>query len=823
MGILIKFILKSITEKKLRTLLILVAVIISTALFFASTTMPNTVSEIFLDSMTKYVGGSDIVITSGEGSPSPYFKADVITTSNDWDYAVTSVDSMALHRGEEFELTTVKLLGFDFHDIKQFNPYYLEQGSLKPLNNNEVVIGKGFSEHHGLELNDLVELEIFGQEHDFKIVGIAENKGPFMEDGQMIQFLVSPKKIHEVYGLADDYVSSIFIRSNSSDLDSTITDLSIKYDNLSVGHAIPQDDIDYMVSTIKMPFNIVLGLVFFISFFIIYTSFKLMMKERLPITGTFRSIGATKKLTSLVLMGETIVYALVGGTIGIFLGIGILKVISVSLTTGFGTGSEVVAIYSFTNIVLSFMAAFTITLVSGIAPILNSTKFSIKEIILNTMEKPKSKKMYKVVLGVSFIIFAIIVPSLANMYSLLAVTLLAMLFTIIAIVLLVPYATMFLVRIFEKILTGIFGNIGTLACKNIRNNKSIIGSVTLLAIAIALLLSINVVSYSVAQEVALTYDNYGNYASVIRANRLDENALEKTRSLDGVESATGIMTANHISVEGSDKKLIVLKGITPDYIDYWRLRIKPDDLAQLSDGNIIVTAKVSEIYGIEKGDNITFRVNGRKKDFTVVGTFESMSDNGDFSLITIEDFKSLFKAEFYTSIYTKGQDSESIAKKLREEFYHLNPFVTTLELQKRMNLENNAQVFGILSAFSVLAMISGLLGIINNLIISFIERKRSLAMYRSLGMSKLQIRNMILIESFTGGLVGGILGIMGSLVIIRNMPYLTKALAAYIPMHYQVSTFIYFLVAGVLVMVLASVSPALKSSKMNIIQSIKYE
>ncbi len=825
MGIILKFILKSIMEKKLRTLLIITAIVISTALFFASTAMPKTLEELVLMNVGKYMGSSDIIFVAGEGSISPFFEpVDVLGGNSGWDYAVSSVDSMALHRGDGFELTTVKLIGMDYRDMQKFNPYTLISGSLRSLDENEIVIGKGFSEKHNIRLFNTLTLEIFGQEHQFRVVGIAHPTGPFIEDGDMHQFMVSPQKVRSSYGLSDTAVSTIFVKSNEQNLEDTVIRLNNQYENLTVKQAVPKEDIDFMVNSVKMPFYIVLGLVFFVSFFIIYTSFRLIMKERLPITGTFRSIGATKRSTHWLLICETLVYALVGGILGLLLGLGILKLLSYSLTSSWVGQDETKIIFSSTNVILSFLTAIIITLVSGIAPILSSTKFSIKDVILNTMDKPKSKKKYKVILGGVFILFALVVPNLVGKGLLFPVTLAAMLLTITAIVWLVPYLNSFLVILFEKIFQFLFGNIGAVACKNLRNNKSIIGSVTLLAIGIATLLAINVISFSVMTEVALTYDKYGNYDVLMDASRMDDGVLEEIRAMDNIDRAIGVMNSRHIKVDGHDRPIWITQGITPDFIDYWKLDVSRDSMGRLHGSNIIITSVVSENYRVKKGDKLPLVIDGIVHEFSIIDIFDTLTNNGDLILMDVEEFKRVFKQDFYTVIYVKGTGGqESIATSLREEFYHLNPFVLTLDKQAKDNHDSNAQIFSILNGFSILTMISGLLGIINNLIISFIERKRSLAMYRSLGMSRSQIIRMVFIESLTGGLSGGIIGVLGSFVLIINMPHLTRAMVVAIPVYYEISMFVYAILAGVGIMVFASISPAFKSSKLNIIESIKYE
>jgi putative ABC transport system permease protein len=90
-------------------------------------------------------------------------------------------------------------------------------------------------------------------------------------------------------------------------------------------------------------------------------------------------------------------------------------------------------------------------------------------------------------------------------------------------------------------------------------------------------------------------------------------------------------------------------------------------------------------------------------------------------------------------------------------------------------------------------------------------------------MSKAQIIKMIFIEALSGGLVGGAVGVLTGVVSISIIPYLLKAIDMPVPIHYSATLIINSILGGAVVTLIASVSPALKSSKLNIIEAIKYE
>ena len=132
-------------------------------------------------------------------------------------------------------------------------------------------------------------------------------------------------------------------------------------------------------------------------------------------------------------------------------------------------------------------------------------------------------------------------------------------------------------------------------------------------------------------------------------------------------------------------------------------------------------------------------------------------------------------------------------------------------------------MFNILNAFSIMAMVIGIFGIINNLIISFMQRKKSLAVLRSVGMSKLQMIKILFIEALSGGIVGGTAGIAAGFLMIHIVPMVCEAMNLPLQVEYLWKLFLYSFIGGILINVVASIIPAFKSSKLNVIDTIKYE
>ena len=82
---------------------------------------------------------------------------------------------------------------------------------------------------------------------------------------------------------------------------------------------------------------------------------------------------------------------------------------------------------------------------------------------------------------------------------------------------------------------------------------------------------------------------------------------------------------------------------------------------------------------------------------------------------------------------------------------------------------------------------------------------------------------MIFIEALGSGLIGAIGGIIGGILVMLNMDAVLSALNLPVKMEIIPQLFISYLVGGALITLIGSILPAKRSSKLQIIEAIKYE
>ena len=168
-------------------------------------------------------------------------------------------------------------------------------------------------------------------------------------------------------------------------------------------------------------------------------------------------------------------------------------------------------------------------------------------------------------------------------------------------------------------------------------------------------------------------------------------------------------------------------------------------------------------------------------------------------------------------------DRATIVDQLKKEYKDKNIHISTREEVSEGLHASMAEMTALITGFAMIAVAIGCVGILNNFIISFIERKRSIAVLKSIGMNKKQIKKMLLIEGAMIGIIGATVGILGGTLSFNITPLFMTLGNVDMPMKHYPNLFLIYILGGLIVAVIASVSPVRNSSKLNIIEEIKYE
>ncbi|TMM25250.1 MAG: FtsX-like permease family protein [Actinobacteria bacterium] len=131
------------------------------------------------------------------------------------------------------------------------------------------------------------------------------------------------------------------------------------------------------------------------------------------------------------------------------------------------------------------------------------------------------------------------------------------------------------------------------------------------------------------------------------------------------------------------------------------------------------------------------------------------------------------------------------------------------------------KLLNLLYALLALSVIVSLVGIINTLVLTVFERTRELGMLRAVGMTRRQVRMMIRYESIATALMGAALGMAVGLFLGALVTHALKSsgIAFAIPW----TQLFFFVLASIVVGILAAVIPARRAAGLNVLQALQYE
>ena len=135
---------------------------------------------------------------------------------------------------------------------------------------------------------------------------------------------------------------------------------------------------------------------------------------------------------------------------------------------------------------------------------------------------------------------------------------------------------------------------------------------------------------------------------------------------------------------------------------------------------------------------------------------------------------------------------------------------------------NVNQLLFLIYALLGLAIIIAVLGIINTLALSVIERTREVGLLRAVGMSRRQLRRMVRLESIAIAVLGAVLGVVMGVVfgVVLQRAIADQGLDVLSVPYVRLAVFV--LIAAI-VGVLAALLPARRAARLDVLRAITTE
>ncbi len=268
-------------------------------------------------------------------------------------------------------------------------------------------------------------------------------------------------------------------------------------------------------------------------------------------------------------------------------------------------------------------------------------------------------------------------------------------------------------------------------------------------------------------------------------------------------------------------------GIAPSYLELkpWNEYRSGGWFSSEAADEAILGYEAAEIEQRVIGDKLF--VAGADKVLTVVGIFERTGTQDDgIIFIPLKTAQSIFNQPGkLTGIGIKLKDISELSS-FEEDLYN-EPGIQVISLaQVRgtiLNLISSAKVMA--NSVAMIAIFVAVIGVVNTILMSVFERTREIGVMKAIGASRLDIFQIIWIETtlicIFGGIAGNILAILGTNIV----EYILRRILPYAPSGNLViitpQLLIVSLVGAIILGFVSGLYPAFRASSMRPIEAIR--
>jgi putative ABC transport system permease protein len=303
----------------------------------------------------------------------------------------------------------------------------------------------------------------------------------------------------------------------------------------------------------------------------------------------------------------------------------------------------------------------------------------------------------------------------------------------------------------------------------------------------------------------------------------DPAVITSAKQISGVSQAVALYTdfgqigTTVIPLEAGDGAALA---------DVFSLETQAGRLRTLKKGEIAVDGGFAKSRHLSVGSTVDMATRrGSRQTFTVVGIYKA-TQLLPGPLLSVEDATAAFSSPNPTQGYVtidKGASADAVQKQVAA-LVKDNPEVTVRNqadyAQQQASQVNNTQV--ILYILLALAIVIAILGIVNTLALSILERTRELGLLRAVGLRRSQVAQMVTVESVVISVFGALLGLLVGCALGAAVVYALRDQGVPV-LRFAWGTMGVFLALAVIVGLVAAIIPAVRAARTNVLRAIAYE
>lgn len=837
--------LRNLVSHKLRLLLTVAAVTVGVAFVSGTFVLSDTMSKAFDELYEGVNAGTDVIVraetaygrdvmTEGQSRPFDEQVVETVAGVPGVEVAEGAVSGFALildKDGEPIQPGGAPTLGMSITEDEDLTGDSTMRDGRAPVGDAEVVIDALSATKAGYSVGDTVDIVLPNGPHSFSLVGVVGfGKSDSIAGATLALFdlqtsqrlLGKVGRVDQVAVRAEDGVSTGRLQAEVAAV------LPAGLEVLTAGQVADQGaaSIREGTSVFTQVLLVFAGVSLFVGSFVIWNTFSVLVAQRRREVALLRAVGATRRQILAGMLLEAGVVGLLSAAVGLLSGVALavgirslLKLIGIEVPT---TSAAVEP----RTVVAALVVGVGVTLVAALAPAWTATRVSPMEALREASPSGGDIGAFRrtagrilLATGGLGLAAAVVVGDLMWLTGAATVAVFA------GLVAAGPTLARWVAALADR---GRRGSGWRLAARNIgRTPRRAAATALALTIGLTVVSAVAVTASSMKESVGQAVTG-GNRADLILKPAGAGSGISPAVT-DLLRSRADLDAVVELRYAGAKVADVVtgVAGMEPaglaEVVDLGIEEGSPD----LGPGRMLIGGAEADALQVGVGDtvSVTFPETG-EVPLTVAATFSNDALVGTPYVVSLEDFGANVTSRMSSAILVTaepGSDMAAVQDSVNRALVdYPNVVVNDPEALTRTAQESVDQMLGLVTALLLLAVVVAILGIVNTLVLSVVERTRELGLMRAVGATRKQVRTVVRREAVLMSVLGAVTGVgLGAVSGVA----LSRALSdqGITEVAVPTGTLGIYLVVAALVGVVAAIGPARRASKVDVLRAVAVE
>jgi putative ABC transport system permease protein len=835
---------KSLAARKLRLILSSLSIVLGVSFVAGAFVLTDSLGKVFDDlfsTVSRNVAvdvRGDKVTSGDQGDVRALLPDSLVGTVRNVDGVkeaqgqVQGVAQLVNRKGKVVSTGGAPQFGFNWYDSSLLQSGQIVQGKA-PTGPDQIAINQGLAERSDYKVGDKAPVLTDAPLKTYTIVGIVTFDGKKSFAGETEVFFDTPtaQKVLNLEGKFTEITVAADSGVSESELRKRVAAVLPAKTQAITGKALAKEqssDVKQGLGFFNTFLLVFATIALFVGAFIIFNTFSMLVAQRTRELALMRALGASRGQVNRAVVLEAVVVGFLSSVIGLAAGVGV----AIGLKALFGVfgaqlpdGPTVVALRT---VIAAFVVGTLVTTVAAIMPARRASRVSPLAALREAATPDRSLKRQTIIGAIVLVLGAAAMTKslrdgglqLLGLGTLLAFIGIAMLSPLVS----RPIASG-VGRIFSRRLPGRLGRENA-----VRNPRRTAATAAALMIGLALISAVTVLGSSLKASVAKTISGAvgADFVLNTQSGGFPDAALQEAARQPGVKEVAGVKVNGMQLCDNASCSHAKQVGVTafPSSALGDLVKITPvDGSVSLKPDTLLVAERAAKNDKLKPGDTVTVQfARSDPQKLTVGGTFKTNDLIGDY-LVDASHAKNFSDQRNVAGLVSV--DNAKDVPVVRKELDKTLAGYPNIDVQDQSDFvaQTKSQVNQVVTIVNILlglSVIIALLGVINTLALSVIERTRELGLLRAIGMARRQMKRMIRVEAVLICTFGGILGlVVGSIFGVALQQALKGS--GVTELGFPVVTLVVYLLCAALAGAIAAALPARRASRLNVLQAIATE